>query len=172
MLRTFLSFWAIESLCTIIKQGASCITYWEPLGKQQEFYSVYNSVFKSVLWTEDDKAVHIERFLIPICSRYYSFLLLLRLEAGAPALMELVDQIQANMFGMVIERVFISDMTKVTNELERKIVAVGVSKILIECRAMLSQPYLQYWSKLLPSLIDSPDETILESDNFEIENGG
>uniref|UniRef100_A0A1A9WRC8 Exportin-2 C-terminal domain-containing protein n=1 Tax=Glossina brevipalpis TaxID=37001 RepID=A0A1A9WRC8_9MUSC len=62
-------------------------------------------------------------------------------------------------------------MTKVTNELERKIVAVGASKILTECPVMLSQPYLQYWSTLLQSLIElfelSPD-----SNNFKIENGG
>ncbi|XP_075152341.1 chromosome segregation 1 [Haematobia irritans] len=89
---------------------------------------------------------------------------------GGPSLVELIDQIQANMFGMVVERVFIPDMAKVSNELERKYVAVGISKLLCECPAMLAPPYNQYWSRLLQALVElfelPPDKTTMEGDNF------
>lgn len=79
------------------------------------------------------------------------------------------------MFGMVVERVLISDLTRVTGDIDKKIVAVGVTKLLCEVPSMLALPYRNYWSKLLETLITSfempPDETIIEGDDFvEIEN--
>lgn len=79
------------------------------------------------------------------------------------------------MFGMVLERVLIPDLTRVASEVDKKIVAVGVSKILCECPALLILPYRNYWSSLLQALITSfetaPDENPLEGDHFiEIED--
>lgn len=79
------------------------------------------------------------------------------------------------MFGMVIERVLITDLTRVAGDVDKKIVAVGVTKMLCECPAMLVPPYRNYWATLLQALITSyempPDETALEGDDFvEIEN--
>lgn len=79
------------------------------------------------------------------------------------------------MFGMVIERVLITDLTRVAGDIDKKIVAVGVSRLLCECPAMLVPPYRNYWANLLQALITSfempPDETALEGDDFvEIEN--
>lgn len=42
------------------------------------------------------------------------------------------------MFMMVIERLFLLDLQKVSGNLERKICAVGVAKILTECSYLLS----------------------------------
>lgn len=56
------------------------------------------------------------------------------------------------MFPMVIEIVFIPDMTKVTTELDRKIFAVGIAKILTECPQTLNGPYAQNCAKLLQAL--------------------
>lgn len=79
------------------------------------------------------------------------------------------------MFGMVIERVLITDLSRVAGDVDRKILAIGVTKILCECPAMLIPPYRNYWSNLLQALITSfempPDNTALEGDDFvEIEN--
>lgn len=79
------------------------------------------------------------------------------------------------MFGMVIERVLITDLTRVAGDIDRKIVAVGVSKMLCECPALIAPPYRNYWANLLQVLITSfempPDDTALEGDDFvEIEN--
>lgn len=65
------------------------------------------------------------------------------------------------MFGMVLERVLLPDMAKVVGELDRKIVGIGISKMLCECPAMLNQ-YRNNWTPLLQTLIglfELPPET-------------
>lgn len=79
------------------------------------------------------------------------------------------------MFGMVLERVLIADLSRVAGDVDRKIVAVGVTKMLCECPALLVAPYRNYWSNLLQALITTfelpPNDTALEGDDFvEIEN--
>lgn len=76
---------------------------------------------------------------------------------------------------MVLERVLISDLSRVAGDIDRKIVAVGVVKLLCECPAMLVPPYRNYWPNLLQALITSfempPDNTALDGDDFvEIES--
>lgn len=73
---------------------------------------------------------------------------------GGSALVRLIEDIQPGMFGMLLERVFITDMAKVSKELERKLVAVGVSKLLTECPELVSGQYAAYWPRLLHALID------------------
>uniref|UniRef100_A0A1A9VIB6 Exportin-2 n=1 Tax=Glossina austeni TaxID=7395 RepID=A0A1A9VIB6_GLOAU len=142
------------------------LTYYPLSELQSNMRQIFALLFQRLSLSKTTK--YVRGIIVFFC--YYASKL------GASALVELIDQIQANMFGMVIERVFITDMTKVTTELDRKIVAVGISKILTDCPAMLSQPYVQYWSKLLQSLVElfelPPDKTILDSDNFEPDNAG
>lgn len=76
---------------------------------------------------------------------------------------------------MVIERILITDLTRVAGDVDKKIVAVGVTKMLCECPSLLVPPYRNYWANLLQALITSfempPDETAIEGDEFvEIEN--
>lgn len=74
------------------------------------------------------------------------------------------------MFGMVLQRVLITDLTRVVSDNERKIVAVGVSKILCETPCMLVMPYRAYWTNLIHALITSfetpPDTNPLEADSL------
>ncbi|XP_058804999.1 exportin-2 [Phymastichus coffea] len=87
---------------------------------------------------------------------------------GASNLVTIVDSIQSQMFGMVIERVIIADLQKVSDEIERKIAAIGISNILIDCAAMLESPYNVYYPRLLACLIEffelPHDETQLPED--------
>ncbi|XP_052777226.1 exportin-2-like [Mya arenaria] len=93
---------------------------------------------------------------------------------GAPALIEMIDAIQTKMFGMVIEKLFVADLQKVSGTSEKKICALGVTKLLTEAPAMVST-YGEYWAKLLQALIgvfelpedDSvpPDEHFIEIDD-------
>lgn len=75
------------------------------------------------------------------------------------------------MFGMVIDRIFIPDLAKVSGETSKKIVSVGMAKILCECPVMLINPYRNYWSKVLESLIQiyelPPDEGLLDGDHSQ-----
>lgn len=49
------------------------------------------------------------------------------------------------MFAMVVERLFLTDLQKVSGSTERKICAVGVTKILTEAPVMLQEDYLAMW---------------------------
>lgn len=78
------------------------------------------------------------------------------------------------MFGMVVERILITDMAKVSGERDRKIVTIGVTRILCECPTMLQQPYLSFWPVLLQTLIQifelPPDDNLLEGDLLAADN--
>lgn len=94
---------------------------------------------------------------------------------GPSKLVEIIDNIQANMFGMVIERIFISDMAKVSDSIDKKIVAVGITKLICECPLVLAPPYISFWPSLLQALIQifelPTDESTIDGDHFiEIEN--
>lgn len=73
------------------------------------------------------------------------------------------------MFGMVVERVFITDLQKISGEIERKVVAVGISNLLIDCPAMLEAPYNVYYPRLLAALVEffelPQDQSLLPEDN-------
>ncbi|XP_035788242.1 exportin-2-like [Anopheles albimanus] len=103
------------------------------------------------------------------------FLCLYAARVGPQALIQMIESIQAQMFGMVLERVFVPDINKVSGELEQKIVTVGITKLLCECQEMVSDPYVNYWPQLLQNLVQifelPPDESAIDGDNFiEIED--
>ena len=50
------------------------------------------------------------------------------------------------MFGMVVEKLLVADLQKVSGTVDRKICAVGVTKILTEAPAMLQADYVKLWS--------------------------
>lgn len=97
------------------------------------------------------------------------------LKVGPTELIHLIDGIQAQMFGMVCQRVLVTDINKVSGDTDRKIVAVGIAKILTECPIMLQSPYIAYWQQLVQALIElfelPPDESNIDGDHFiEIED--
>lgn len=49
------------------------------------------------------------------------------------------------MFGMVVERLFVSDVQKVSGGIERKICSIGIIRMLSEVEAMLSGDYSNLW---------------------------
>ena len=74
---------------------------------------------------------------------------------------------------MVIQNLFIPDLQKVSGNLERKICAIGVSKILTECQLLLSnEANIKIWISLLESLIglfELPEDTTVADDEHFIE---
>lgn len=70
---------------------------------------------------------------------------------------------------MVIERVFVLDMNKVSAEMDQKIICVGSSLILCES-GLLLQSYEHLWTSLLQGVIQMfelpPDESNTDGDNF------
>lgn len=89
---------------------------------------------------------------------------------GGSALVQMVESIQPKLFVMVLERLYIPDVQKVSGQTERRICAIGITKILTETPEMLSEPLVSQWSPLLQALISlfelPEDDTIPDDEHF------
>uniref|UniRef100_A0A8C2DYI6 Exportin-2 n=1 Tax=Cyprinus carpio TaxID=7962 RepID=A0A8C2DYI6_CYPCA len=89
---------------------------------------------------------------------------------GAIALQEIFDDIQPKLFGMVVEKIIIPEVQKVSGQVEKKICAVGITKILTECPAMMDTEYTKLWTPLLQALIGlfelPEDDSIPDDEHF------
>ena len=98
------------------------------------------------------------------------FIFLFTCQYGGGALQEFIDQIQPGMFGMVIERLVILEVQKVSGLKEKKICAVGMTKWLCETPLFLNGSYSQYWPKILQTLVGffelPQDETVPDDERF------
>jgi len=88
---------------------------------------------------------------------------------------EVVDSIQPKMTGMVLEKLFIAEVQKVSGTTERRICAVGITKILTETPAMITGDYHHFWAPLLQALIQlfelPEDDSVPDDEHFiEIED--
>ncbi|XP_034952194.1 exportin-2 [Chelonus insularis] len=89
---------------------------------------------------------------------------------GSKNIIAIIDGIQPQMFGMVLERVILTDLQKVSGEIERKVAAVGISNLLIDGHTMVESPYNVYYPKILACLIEffelPQDHAINNEDQF------
>lgn len=91
---------------------------------------------------------------------------------GGSTLLQTVESIQPKLFLMVLERLYIPDVQKVSGQTERRICAVGITKILTEAPEMLAEPFLSQWSLLLQALIslfELPEDDSTPDDEHFIE---
>ncbi len=103
------------------------------------------------------------------------FVFLYTCHYGGDSLQALVDSIQPNLFGMVIERLVILEVQKVAGIVEKKICAVGMTKWLCETKCFISGAYSQYWPRVLQTLVGffelPQDDSIPDDEHFiEIED--
>ncbi|CAB1353828.1 unnamed protein product [Coregonus sp. 'balchen'] len=98
------------------------------------------------------------------------FINLYGVKYGAIALQEIFDSIQPKMFGMVLEKIVIPEVQKVSGPVEKKICAVGITKILTECPVMMDTEYTKLWTPLLQALIGlfelPEDDSIPDDEHF------
>ncbi|XP_046386713.1 exportin-2 [Ischnura elegans] len=73
---------------------------------------------------------------------------------GAGTFVDLIDEIQQRMFAMVVERLIVTDVQKISGRNNRKVVAVGLTKLLTECSQVIEGQYSNLWSPLLNSLVE------------------
>lgn len=89
---------------------------------------------------------------------------------GGSPLVQTVESIQPKLFLMVVERLFLPDVQKVSGQTERRICAVGITKILAETPEMLAEPLVSQWTSLLQALISlfelPEDESIPDDEHF------
>ncbi|OXA64637.1 Exportin-2 [Folsomia candida] len=73
---------------------------------------------------------------------------------GAESFIAMIDSIEPNFMAKVLDRLFIAEMQKIGVPLEKRIVGVGVTKLLCECpQSMLTGQYAMYWPPLLQAII-------------------
>lgn len=89
---------------------------------------------------------------------------------GGSSLVQAVESIQPKLFLMVLERLYVPDAQKVSGQAERRICAIGITKILTETPAMLTEPFVSQWSPLLQTLISlfelPEDDTVPDDEHF------
>ena len=142
----------------------SLILYYPRADIQQSMAQIFTLLFQRLSSSKTTKYV---KSLIVFFTFYAA-------KIGPNELIQLIDGIQNQMFGMVCQRVFITDMNKVSGDIDRKIVAVGMTKILCESQIMM-QHYSANWQGLLQALIElfelPVDDSSIDGDNFiEIED--
>jgi len=105
------------------------------------------------------------------------FFFVFAIKNGGTALITMVDGIQDGMFGMVCDSLIVKDgsVQKISGTTEKKIAAVGLTKLLTETPALVSGKYADKFQPLLTALIGlfelPEDETIPDDEHFiEIED--
>lgn len=124
---------------------------------------IFNLLFRRLSNSRTTKfAKNMLVFLSLYCYKY-----------GPTQLHQVLDNIQNGMYLMVIERLFVLDLQKVSGNLERKICAVGVTKILTENDFLVSTDANQLlWCQLLEALVklfELPEDDSTPDDEHYIE---
>ncbi|XP_075231087.1 chromosome segregation 1 [Lycorma delicatula] len=91
---------------------------------------------------------------------------------GPSTLIAMIDEIQTQMFGMVLERLMIPDVQKITGAVEVKVAAVGITKLLCEAPELVDGPYSHFWTPLLKVLInlfEQPEDNSTHPEDHFIE---
>ncbi|VDO93119.1 unnamed protein product [Soboliphyme baturini] len=104
------------------------------------------------------------------------FTCLFCIKFGAAKLIEIVDNIQNGIFGMLLEKVILTDIDKVSTPMDKKICAIGLVKLLTDnLEPLVTGRYKMYWPLLLESEInlftqkgtyDEPEE-VADTFNFD-----
>lgn len=92
---------------------------------------------------------------------------------GAKAFYDMIESIQANMFAMVVEKLFIADSQKVNGTIDRKTVSVGITKLLTELDAFFAVGSLvPLWAPLLQAVVaifELPEDASTQEDEHFVE---
>jgi len=57
------------------------------------------------------------------------------------------------MFGMLLEKIMLPDVQKVTGNINKKITAVGIIKVLTDTQKLIDGPYAQFWYVLSQNMV-------------------
>lgn len=91
---------------------------------------------------------------------------------GADALACAVNQLQDKIFGMVLEKLYLADVKKVTGHVERRVCVCGIIKILAQLPLIENGAYNHIWNPLLLLLLEIfelPQEVAADEDDHFID---
>ena len=129
----------------------------EPYLKQ-----IFNLLFQRLMRS---KTVKFVRGLLVFFALYIT-------RYSSESFQKLIDSIQQNMFGMVVEKIVISDLQKVLGHTERKICSIGFTKLLTTCSALLDENYVALWVPLIEAVVglfELPEDDSVPDDEHFIE---
>jgi exportin-2 (importin alpha re-exporter) len=72
---------------------------------------------------------------------------------GGPVVMSVIDALQPGLAAMVLNNIVLPNLQKVHGLVERKICAVGLTRLLLDTPAFLTGDYAAIWPKLLGAAI-------------------
>lgn len=101
-----------------------------------------------------------------VCFSLYAFL------RGAEVLASAVNQLQDKIFGMVIEKLYLADVKKVTSPIERRICTCGIIKIIAHLPLIDNGAYNHLWAPLLLVLMEIfelPQEIVADEDDHFVD---
>jgi len=103
------------------------------------------------------------------------FFSLFAIKYSTSDLITILDGIQPNLFAMVVERLIVLEIQRVSGALERKICAVGLTRLICDTPICFTGSYSATWVPLLGALIGlfelPEDESVPEEEHFvEIED--
>ena len=129
---------------------------------QKYIKPVFNILFTRLTGSKTTKFV--KNFLV--------FMFLYTIRYSGSSLQEVIDSIQANMFGMVCDRLIVNEVQKVSGNTEKKICAVGITKLLCETPCMVGGQYANYWLPVLTALVklfELPEDDAIPDDEHFVE---
>jgi exportin-2 (importin alpha re-exporter) len=143
----------------------SLILNVEPASLQIHFNQIFLIIFQRLTSSKTTK--YIKSALV--------FFSLFAHKFGVATLVSLIDNLQPGMFGMVLDKLFLAEVQKVSGTLERKICAVGMTTFLCDYPDLIEGAYAPFWPKVLQALISlfelPEDESIPDDEHFiEIED--
>lgn len=65
------------------------------------------------------------------------FVCLFVVKHGSKALIEVMDSVQTDIFGMFVEKLLLPDLQKISGNVEKKICCVGITRLLVEAPELM-----------------------------------
>jgi len=95
-----------------------------------------------------------EKLSISFNNHFIVFLSFLIGKRGVDFTIQTMNGIQANSFQAVFKKFVLPKFKGVSGTLERKMLTIGMSKLLTECKDMLGGSLSEYWGKTLSALLE------------------
>ncbi|KAJ3285574.1 importin-alpha export receptor [Borealophlyctis nickersoniae] len=100
--------------------------------------------------------------------RFMCFLFVLPKEGwNVDVVVATMDEIQPNIFAQLLQSILIPELGKLKSVDDRKLGAVGVTKLLTESEKLLQPPYINLWPSILVAVVDIADNPISRADEDE-----
>ena len=145
-------FYLLNTMVEHVKSQAM-----EPYLKQ-----IFNLLFQRLMRSKTVKFVRGILVFFAVYITHYS----------ADSFQKLIDSIQPSMFGMVVQKIVVSDLQKVLGQTERKLCSVGYTKLLTTCPALLDENYSSLWVPLMEAVVglfELPEDDSVPDDEHFIE---